>query len=72
MHSVDILNESFNSKNDRLEKLKDKFCNDRDLFELICLIEEKNILSKLYTEENLVDLGERRAYNKIKMDIFKK
>ena len=59
-------------KYDRIEQLCVKYSSDEELFELLTLLEEDNNESKMYSEENLVDLGERRAYNKIKMEIFKK
>lgn len=59
-------------KYDRIEQLCVKYSSDEELFELLTLLEEVNNESKMYSEENLVDLGERRAYNKIKMEIFKK
>lgn len=62
-------NDSYD-KQRRINELVTIYQNDTSLLELLLLLEETDVQTKLYTEENLVDLGERRAYNKIKMRIF--
>lgn len=57
-------------RQDRIDELVSSYKNDERLFELLTLLEEEQISSKIFSDENVVDLGERRAYNKIKMRIF--
>ena len=57
---------------DRKDELIEKFSKNDELLELLLILREDNENSKTYVEENLVDLGERKAYTKIINKIFKK
>lgn len=55
----------------RLEELLRKYDNDFELLEMLLLIQEENVNNKMYVEENILDLGIRKAYDKLIHRIYK-
>jgi len=60
-----------NRNKDRVDELLNKYEDDYDLLELLLLLQEENVNNKMFMEENTIDLGVRKGYDKIIHRIFK-